>query len=369
MLNNEKFGPSTDALYSDDLFAGISKDPVWARAANTRRAYESDWVAFTRWCGRQNEVALPAAASTVAAYIADRGELVNETGEYIYAATTLARWVSAINARHRRADLALPGASSLVSDILAGLRGRAGESRKRMAPLLLPDLKSALAHIDLQSFPRATIGYRDSAILVLGFVGAFRRSELAAKRIGDITLHAKEGLQIRLHTADADSERRGLVKRLPFGADPLTCPPCALLRWVRILDAAQNSAGGLTKGLLAELGTTVHICGGPTAELERLASTAWLFRPVRRGGHIGTDAISGHVVNDVVKRRLAAVGLDPRRFGSHSLRSGFITQAMLDGASSAEIQQQTGHRDPANVERYRRRQVLQSGNAVTRLQL
>jgi integrase len=354
---------------SDELLAGIGKGPIWATAANTRRAYESDWLAFNRWCERHDQVALPATSSTVAAYIADRAELVNQTDEYVYAAQTLARWVSAINARHRHAGLTLPGASTLVRGMLAGLRRRSSESPRRKAPLLLADLRNALAQIDLQSFPPATIGYRDSAILVLGFVGAFQRSELASKRIGDIALHADDGLLIRIRTADPNSERKTWNKRLPFGADPLTCPACAALRWLRVLDAAENTLGGVTNALLADLEVSVHVCGGHIREFERLDPSAWLFRAVRRGGHIGTEAISGQVVSDVVKRRLGAVDLDPRRFGSHSLRAGFIAQAMLDGASSAEIQQQTGHRDVSNVERYRHWADVPRENAVTRLKL
>lgn len=360
---------SSTASNSDELLAGIGKAPIWASAASTRRAYESDWLAFIGWCERHDQVALPATSSTVAAYIADRAELVNQTGEYVYAARTLARWVSAINARHRHAGLTLPGASSLMRGMLAGLRRRGGESTRRKVPLLLADLRNVLAQIDLQTFPRATIGYRDSAILVVGFVGAFQRSELASKRIGDIDLHADDGLLVRTRTADPHAEGMTCNKRLPFGADPLTCPACAVLRWLRVLDLAENTLSGLTNTLLAELAINVHVCGGHTREFERLDPTAWLFRTVRRGGHIGTEAISGDVVNDVVKRRLAAVDLDPRRFGSHSLRAGFIAQAMLEGASSAEIQQQTGHRDVSNVERYRHWHDVPGGNAVTRLKL
>lgn len=349
------------------ILAGLNKGPVWADAANTRRTYETSWVAFSRWCIRRNLNSLPATSSTVAAYIADCSELVDQAGEHVYAASTFGVWITAIDARHRQAGLLPPGSSPFVRDMLGGLRRRTGERTRYMAPLLLADLKTALAHIDLGSSPSARIGHRDSAILLLGFVGAFRRAELSSIRVGDIALDPENGLLIRCDAFSTGTDG-GEYRLLPFGADPLTCPPCAGVRWLRVLAAAERS-GGRTGELTTGLDTSGHVCAGETDGLDRLDPTAWLFRAVRRGGHLGATPISADVVYTVVKRRLAAIGLDPRNYGSDSLRTGFIAQAMLDGASSAEIREQTGHRDAAYVERYRLRHAIPHGNAVTRLQL
>jgi integrase len=241
-----------------------------------------------------------------------------------------------------------------------------------MAPLLLPDLKKVLAAIDTQSFPAGIIGHRDAAILVMGFAGAFRRSELASRRIGDVIVHSEDGLHIKLLTSKTDQEGRGSVKGLPYGANPLTCPPCAFLRWTRVIDAAQHSPRSALMKLLRDSDTGVHICQQPTPELDRLIQLdpkAALFRPVRKGGHIGLNEISGEVVNDLTKRRLAAVGMNAQHFGGHSLRAGFVTQALRAGATPQEVMRQTNHRNVASVETYRREHDPLRQNAVTRLGL
>jgi integrase len=352
-----------------ELLAGIAQNQTDASAENTRRAYESDWAAFKRWCDAHGQIALPAASSTVAAYITDRAALVDPAGDPAYAPSTIARWVTSINASHERAGHPAPGGRREVKDTLAGIRRRYVRPTRRMAPLLLADLKKVLTAIDINSYPAGIIGHRDSAMLLMGFAGAFRRSELAIRRVGDVSLHSEDGLHVRVLTAKTDQEGRGSVKGLPFGENPLTCPPCAYLRWARVLEVDQGGQRSAMMRLLRDASSDEHVCHGPTPWLSRLDPKTNIFRPVRRGGHIGLNAISGEVVNAVVKRRLAAVGMNPSRFGGHSLRAGFVTQALRAGASPFEIMPQTDHKNIATVEVYRREHDPLRGNAVTRLGL
>lgn len=352
----------------DNLLTGIRENQANARASNTTRAYLSDWAAFERWCEQHDQVALPATGTTVAAYITDRGNLVNESGEYVYAPSSISRWITSINVRHEAAGHPAPGARPEVARTMSGIRRGHVRPTRRMAPLLLKDLKKVLQGIDTTSYPAGIIGHRDTAILVMGFAGAFRRSELASRRIGDIALHPEDGLHVRIITSKTDQEGRGSVKGLPFGDNPLTCPPCTFLRWVRVLDASPGPRATMMK-LLRDSDTTVHICQKPAPELGRLEPTAALFRPVRKGGHIGPHAISGEVVNGVTKRRLAEVGMNAHRFGGHSLRAGFVTQALRSGATPQEVMRQTDHKNIATVETYRREHDPLRQNAVTRLGL
>lgn len=359
----------SSAPLAPELVAGIAQNQADASAKNTRRAYDSDWAAFDRWCDERGQVALPASGSTVAAYITDRATLVDASGEPAYAPSTISRWVTSINVRHQRAGHSSPGDRREVKDTLSGIRRRYARPTRRMAPLLLADLKKVLTAIDLHSYPAGIIGHRDSAILLMGFAGAFRRSELASRVIGDVAIHPEDGLHVRLLTSKTDQEGRGSVKGLPYGDNPLTCPPCAFLRWVRVLDAAQNAPRSTKMRLLRESNTDLHICHGPTPELDRLDPKASLFRPVHRSGRIRPRAISGEVVNDVVKRRLSAAGMNSRRFGGHSLRAGFVTQALRAGATPQEVMRQTDHKNPATVEIYRREHDPLRQNAVTRIGL
>lgn len=351
------------------LLEKVEQHQADADAKNTARAYESDWAAFARWCDEHDQVSLPAEGETVAAYITDRAALVDKTGGYAYAPSTISRWVTSINVRHHREGMRQPGGLAIVKNTLAGIRRSHVRPTRRMAPLLLDDLKKVLTGIDIHSYPAGVIGHRDSAILVMGFAGAFRRSELANRTLEDVVVHSQDGLHVRMLTSKTDQEGRGSVKGLPFGANPLTCPPCAFLRWVRVLDAAQHEPRSAMMRLLRDASTDVHICHGPTPELDRLDPKAPLFRPVRRGGHVAAGMISGDVVLSVVKRRLADVGMNPRHFGGHSLRAGFVTQALRAGATTQEVMRQTDHKNPATVEIYRREHDPLRQNAVTRIGL
>ncbi|MCY1718552.1 hypothetical protein OVA26_16570 [Microbacterium sp. SL62] len=359
-----------DSPLPQGLVDGIESLHDAASASNTVRAYESDWTAFSRWCDDHDQTSLPASGVTVAGYLTDRANLLAPSGDYAYAPSTLSRWVTAINARHHEAGLPEPGTLSVVKKTLAGIRRSHLRPTRRMAPLLLTDLRTVLSGIDLNAFPNGVIGHRDYALLVLGFAGAFRRSELASRLIQDVVLHSIDGLHIRLQTSKTDQEGRGSLKALPYGAHALTCAPCAFLRWIRVLDTAQNEPRSAMMRLLRSASTHEHICRAPVPELERLDPKGPLFRAVRRGGHIGVDAISGDVVNDVVKRRIEHAGMDPKRFGGHSLRAGFVTQALRDGASPEEVMRQSFHRNAAIIENvYRREGDPLRGNAVNRIAL
>ncbi|MET0885013.1 MAG: tyrosine-type recombinase/integrase [Mycetocola sp.] len=355
--------------FSERLQAEVRENQTNAQARNTSRAYLSDWAAFERWCQENGRTALPASDATVSTYLSDRAAVLDtKTGEFTYAPSTISRWLTSINVKHHEKGFPVPGDLAKVKRTLAGIRRGHVRPTRRMAPLLLDDLKKVLKGIDTQSYPAGIIGHRDAAILVMGFAGAFRRSELASRRIGDVTVHSEDGLHVRLITSKTDQEGRGSVKGLPFGANPLTCPPCAFLRWIRVLDAVPGPRAALMR-LLRESDTSVHICQQPTPELDRLDPRAPLFRTMRRGGHVGLNEISGEVVNDVMKRRLAAVGMNSKRFGGHSLRAGFVTQALRAGATPQEVMRQTDHRNVSTVETYRREHDPLRQNAVTRLGL
>jgi integrase len=356
------------APLSDEMLARIQENQDNASAVNTTRAYLSDWNAFERWCDEHDQVALPAGGPTVSAYLTDRASVVKTSGEYAYAPSTISRWLTSINVRHHAMELTQPGSLAQVKGTMAGIRRGHVRPTRRMAPLLLQDLKKVLTGIDTQSYPAGIIGHRDAAMLVMGFAGAFRRSELASRTIGDVILHSEDGLHVKILTSKTDQEGRGSVKALPFGDNPLTCPPCAFLRWVRVLNAAAGPRSEMIR-LLRESSNAVHICQKPTPELDRLSSRDAVFRPVRKNGLIGPNAISGDVVNNMTKRRLEAVGMNSLRFGGHSLRAGFVTQALRAGATPLEVMGQTGHRTVSSVEIYRRENDPLRQNAVTKLGL
>jgi integrase len=227
------------------------------------------------------------------------------------------------------------------------------------------------------------------ALLLMGFAGAHRRSELVALTLEDVTLHPTDGLHVRLRTSKTDQEARGTVKALPYGRDPVTCPPCAYVRWRQILHASDTAdPEGRRRAVMTVLrrqtSSTATSGGGDGEDLEvqhccrgaRLHEPAdpnrALFPPVHATGAIGATAMTGHGIAEMIQRRAAAAGFTPAQvaqLGGHSLRAGFVTEAFRAGADAHAIMRQTGHRSPVMLEVYAREHAPLVGNAVTRLGL
>lgn len=337
-----------------------------SQAANTRRAYDSDWVAFAAWCAEVGADPLPASWELLAMYVSEKAALTGPGGRWRYAPSTISRWVTSINGRHSMEGLPKPGADRRFQAVLDGIRRDHSRPPRRMAPLLLAELRQAVTSIETTVYPAGVIGVRDQAILVFGFAGAFRRSELVDLQLDDVSRHPEDGLHVRVRRSKTDQEGEGRVKGLPYGASPATCPPCVWVRWLRVL-AASSSRPALM-AVLRDTRLDTHVCRGPVPQLP-VPGSAPLFRAMVKGGTVTDRPMSGHAVNELLKRRVAAVGLDPARFGGHSMRAGFVTQALRAGASTSEVMRQTLHRDPAMVEVYAREYDPLQGNAVTRLGL
>jgi integrase len=177
-------------------------------------------------------------------------------------------------------------------------------------------------------------GMRDRALLLVGFAGAFRRSELVALNIEDLEFR-EEGLLVALRRSKTDQERAGRTIGIPAGSDSTTCPCRGLRAWVE--------AAGLTRGSL--------------------------FRAVDRRGRVSERRLSDRAVALVVKRYALAIGRDPNEFAGHSLRAGLVTSAALAGASETSIMAQTGHHSPDMVRRYVRIRSVFLENAAAKVGL
>jgi integrase len=181
--------------------------------------------------------------------------------------------------------------------------------------------------------PQSLRGLRDRALLLVGFAGGFRRSELAALDLTDIT-DGEEGLTVLIKRSKTDQEAAGRVIGICYGSAPDTCPVRACRAWVK--------ASGIVEG------------------------------PVFRHFHnqkMGDRAISPQTVALVVKRTAERAGLDSDEFAGHRLRSGLATTAAKNGASERAIMKQTGHRSVQMVRRYIREAELFQDNASARLGL
>ncbi|QRI79302.1 MULTISPECIES: site-specific integrase [Rhodococcus] len=356
--------------------ARIAESVSAARAAGTRRTYASAWRAFTTWCAREGHVAVPAHPVTVAAYLVACADTVTEAGERAYAPATLAHRLAAIAHHHRQSGHPSPTGDDLVRQAMSGIRRDYATTghrpRSSRAPLLTADILAIVdkARANCQGWADEVVERRDTAILLLGFAGAFRRSELVALTCSDISLHRLDGLHIKLRRSKTDQEGRGTVRALPFTHSHTSCPPCAWLRWAQVVAAHDTGARpGVIRLLRTAEPFAAHVCRGTRP---RMVPDSPLLRAIRRNGNLSETALSGAAVHAAIRRRAQLAGYDPdlvQQLGGHSLRAGFVTQAFRNGASAHAIMRQTGHTTPAMLEVYAREHAPLLGNAVTNLGL
>ncbi len=302
--------------------AGRARDYVGqARAANTLRGYRADWAHFEGWCRSHGLSSLPASPEHVALYLASLAET--------HKASTLQRRLSSISQAHKAAGLESPTGHAAVRAVWAGIRRARGVAQEGKAPAVTEDVRAMVA-----ALPDSLLGTRDRALLLVGFAGAFRRSELVSLDVGDVE-ETREGLVATLRRSKTDQEGEGRRVGIPYGSNPSTCPVRSLRGWLEV--------SGITSGAL--------------------------FRGVDRHGRLLPNRLSDKAVALVVKRRAQGAGLDPSIYSGHSLRSGLATSAAAAGVSERAIMAQTGHRSLHVVRRYIREGSLFSENAAARVGL
>ena len=293
-----------------------------SRAENTRRAYAADWRHFTAWCDCHQVEFLPALPETVAVYIAELADS--------HKPATITRRLAAISKAHSAAGYASPGSlkHAAVAEVLAGIRRVCGTAQTAKNPILTADLKRLLAGTGDNMK-----GIRDRALLLLGFAGGFRRSELAALQVSDVAF-TEDGAVVTLRRTKTDQEGQGRKVGIPYGSHPTLCPVRSLRCWIE----------------------AAALADGP------------LFRSVDKHGKLGAS-MTPQTVRLVIVGLADTAGLDASRFSAHSLRSGLATQATINGASERAIMKQTGHKSVAMVRRYVRDANLFRENAAAHLGL
>lgn len=360
-----------------DVVERIRVATIDSQSEGTRRAYASAWRRFDWWCRRSGYESLPAHPTVIAAYLVDAAETVTENGERAYSTVSLGKWCAAIFDRHRRAGMdPNPAAHELVRQTMSGIRrqyaARGDRPRMPRTPLLTDDivLLVSTAREQATGWASQVCERRDSALLLMGFAGAFRRSELSGLRGADVELHAADGIHVHLRKSKTDQLGEGGVYPLPRTKNPLSCPACAFVRWAAVVSAHEDGGNGAVIRLLTdspEFGSR-HVC---RSRAPKIGSRSPVFRSCRNGV-LSEGPLSGAGIHAVIRRRALRAGFEREaveRLGGHSLRAGFVTQAARAGADHHSIMRQTGHRTPAMVTRYVRESAPLIGNAVTVLGL
>jgi integrase len=312
--------PSAPAPALSNTARGYASE---ASAGNTRRAYRAAWADFLDWCAAGGHAPLPAAPEVVGSFLAERAST--------HKAASLNMRLVAIGQAHRLAGHRLDAQHPAIRETMKGIRRLHGTAPAKKAAVVVDVLRDAVSELAKVSGPRAL---RNRALLLVGFAGALRRSELVALDVADIQ-PVTEGIIITLRRRKTDQEGRGTEIAIPYGQSERTCPVLALRAWL----------------------ATAGITAGP------------VFVSVNRHGTIGAARLSPVDVARVVKAAVAAAGEKPEAFAGHSLRSGFITSAARAGVAERHIQDQSGHRSLPVLRGYIRRGNLFVDNAAAKVGL
>lgn len=280
-----------------------------ALSNNTRRAYQADLAHFINWGGT-----IPASQDCIANYLTACVGLLSPA--------TLSRRIVAIGRAHTSQGMDSPIKCDLIKTLMRGIRRTTNTAQRQVAPATKDHI---IAMVDRLIGIRGT---RDRALLLVGFAGAFRRSELVAIQYQDIEF-ADQGLVITIPRSKTDQEGKGRKVAIPYARGAI-CPVLSLKAWLIVS----------------------RITAGP------------IFRPINRHDKIDLNALSPQAVAEIIKKRAEALGLDPSRYSGHSLRAGLVTSAALAGIPSWKIRQQTGHKSDAMLQRYIRDTQIFIDNAA-----
>lgn len=290
-------------------------------AEGTKQTYHDALTQFHDYCTWKGHPTLPSTLAAIVDYIT----FLAEGGKSVaWIQVTLA----AISYDHRMHKFDDPTNETGVKVIMRGIRRQRKTRANQKEPITRDVLASMLERLEETA---SLVHLRDRALLLVGYAGAFRQSELCGLLVSDVQLRVDEMI-ITLRKSKTDQEGRGIVKRLPrLEATPSMCPVRAVERWI----------------------AAAKISGGP------------LFRKVDRHGHVSAKSMNPRSVAFIVKRSLP-VNADSAQFAGHSLRAGFVTQAAQDGTPEYEIQEVTKHKSADMLRRYIRDNGIGQHGAIRR---
>ena len=296
-----------------------------SKANNTLRAYKSDFKDFSDFCNNHGFKTLPSEPKIVALYLT----YLSKKSKI----STLRRRLVSISMVHKMKGLYLDTKHPVIIENLLGIKRKKGSIQIGKKPLLINDLKQIIKVINEQNNEKI-IKLRDIAIMLLGFGGGFRRSELTSINVEDLDF-VKEGLKITIKKSKTDQFGEGMIKGLPYSENPNYCPVVNLKKWLDIS----------------------NIKSGP------------IFRRFSKGSRLTLNRLSDQTVVLLIKKYLKLAGKENENYSGHSLRSGFATAAADSGADERSIMAMTGHKTTQMVRRYIREANIFKNNALNKVKI
>ena len=284
-----------------------------SKSENTLRAYQSDYNDFSLFCSKNGFQAMPTQPKILALYITH----LSSYSKY----STLKRRLASINILHKTKGHYIDTKHPIIMENLMGIKRTNGSNQKGKKPLLINDLKILINAIH-QSNEKDKRKIRDKALVLIGFSGGFRRSELVDIEYEDLEF-VSEGVKIFVKRSKTDQSGEGMTKAIPYFDNENFCPVIGLKNWIETFD--------LKKGRIFN--------------------------------------ISDKSVALIIKKYANYAGLDSHRYAGHSLRSGFATSTAESGAEERNIMAMTGHKSTEMVRRYIKEANLFKNNALNKIKI
>ena len=284
-----------------------------SKAANTLRAYQADFKDFSAFCAKNGLSSMPTEPRILSIYLTH----LASNSKF----STLKRRIASISVIHKMKGHYLDTKHPIIMENLHGIKRVHGTNQKAKKPILISNLKSIINKIDELNQPKKK-KLRDKALILVGFSGGFRRSELVNIDYDDLEF-VTEGVKIFIKRSKTDQSGEGMIKAIPYFDNKLFCPVTKLKDWINYSE----------------------IKSGKVFE------------------------ISDKSVSLIIKKYASHSGLDPNKYGGHSLRSGFATSAAEFGAEERNIMAMTGHKTTQMVRRYIQEASLFKNNALNKIKL
>ena len=284
-----------------------------SKSKNTLRAYQSDYNDFSLFCSKNGFQSMPTQPKILALYITH----LSSYSKY----STLKRRLASISILHKTKGHYIDTKHPIIMENLMGIKRTNGSNQKGKKPLLINDLKLLINSIH-QSNEKDERKIRDKALVLIGFSGGFRRSELVDIEYEDIEF-VSEGVKIFVKRSKTDQSGEGMTKAIPYFDNKKFCPVIALKKWIEIFDLKKSR----------------------------------IFN------------ISDKSVALIIKKYANYAGLDSHRYAGHSLRSGFATSTAESGAEERNIMAMTGHKSTEMVRRYIKEANLFKNNALNKIKI
>ena len=284
-----------------------------SKSANTIRAYQSDYNDFSLFCSKNGFQAMPTQPKILALYLTH----LSSYSKF----STLKRRLASISILHKTKGHYIDTKHPIIMENLMGIKRKNGSNQKGKKPLLINDLKSLIEAIH-QSKEKDFRKTRDKALVLIGFSGGFRRSELVDVEYEDIEF-VTEGVKIFVKKSKTDQSGEGMTKAIPYFDNENFCPVKSLKNWIEVSDLNEGK----------------------------------IFN------------ISDKSVALIIKKYANFAGLDAHRYAGHSLRSGFATSTAESGAEERNIMAMTGHKSTEMVRRYIKEANLFKNNALNKIKI